>query len=182
LAALGRETIRMDDPVASATEGLKVWLARVPEGEAVAKRDRIVSDAASAGIDVLVLRADRVFGSDHLRAALYHAKKAMIDGRNSSDSLAMETLLYASGERQLSVAIKKMSVDQASEEMAIAQLSRGALPEGEGWREMDPVRSDLPDSALEEFGVSKKELQTVIPGRRMDLILERTASVDVLKK
>jgi KEOPS complex subunit Cgi121 len=172
----------MDDPVAGATEGLRVWLYRVPEGEAVAERERIVSNASSAGVEVLVLRADRVFGSDHLRAALYHAKKAMIDGRNSSDSLAMETLLYASGERQLGVAIKKMSVDQACKEMAIAQLSRGALPECEGWSEMDPVRSDLPDSALEEFGLSKKELKTTVPGRRMDLILERTASVDVLKK
>jgi KEOPS complex subunit Cgi121 len=182
LAALGRMTITMDDPVARATEGMRVWLARVPGGKAVAERDRIVGEAAGAGVEVLVLRADRVFGSDHLRSALYHAKKAMREGRNSSDSLAMETLLYASGERQLSVAIRKMSVDQASEEMAIAQLSEGTLPRSEGWRAMDPVRSDLPDSALEEFGVSKKELQTVVPGRRMDLILERTASVDVLKK
>lgn len=172
----------MDDPVAGATEGLRVWSARVPRGEAVAQRDRILANAASAGAQVLVVRGDMVFGSDHLRSALYHAKRAMSEGRNSSDSLPMETLLYASGERQLGVAIRKMSVDQSSEEIAIAQISGAELPKGEGWRVMDPIRKDLPDSALGKFGVSEKELQTTAPGRRIDLILERIASVDVLKK
>ncbi len=172
----------MDDPVAGATEGLTVWFARVPRGEAVAHRDRILADAASAGAQVLVIRGDMVFGSDHLRSALYHAKRAMSEGSNSSDSLPMETLLYASGERQLGVAIRKMSVDQSSEEIAIAQISGAELPKGDEWRVMAPIRKDLPDSVLEKFGVSEKELQTTASGRRMDLILERIASVDVMKK
>src|SRR4030042_4940080 len=95
------------------TDGLRVWKAPVSRGAAQSVLEGVVSRAAGKGVEVLVMDADLVFGADHVRAALYRARRSMRDGRNASDSLAMETLLYASAERQLSSAIKKMAVDGA---------------------------------------------------------------------
>src|SRR5512137_1257991 len=98
----------MQDPVIADTNNLRVWTVSVPKGGATNIRDEVVGSALKSGVEVLVLRADMVFGTDHLRSALYHAKKAISEGRNASDSRSMETLLYASGERQLGTAIRKM--------------------------------------------------------------------------
>lgn len=129
-----------------------------------------------------MLRSDMVFGSDQVRSALYHAKKAADEGRNASESLAMETLLYASGERQLSAAIKKMSIGSSSSEVAIFQLTSGKLETGESWRPMPSARTDVSCDDLARFGVTREELATAKDGHEKDIVLEKVASVDILKK
>ncbi len=172
----------MQDPAEADTSDLKVWSVKVPGGGAKRLRDRIVESASKAKVEVLVLRADMVFGSDHIRSSLYHAKKAMTEGRNASESLSMETLLYASGERQLSSAISKMSVDERCDEVAIAQLTPGTLDSDPSWRPMDRIKEKPDGKDLAGFGISREELATVDPGRALELVLEKVASVDVLKK
>src|SRR5512137_206335 len=115
----------MEDPVMDATRVLEVWSVKTVQGSAEALLESVKTDAAAAKVDVLVLRADRIFGADHLKSALYHAIKAINEKRNASDSLAMETLLYASGERQLSTAIKKMAIDQDTTEVVVTKLTEG---------------------------------------------------------
>jgi KEOPS complex subunit Cgi121 len=122
-----------------------------------------------------------IFGMDHLRSALYHAERAIEDGTNASDSLAMETLLYASGERQLSTAIKKMSVNDQTEELVVAKLAGGPLELDETWRELDHT-ADLTADRLLRFGVTETELSTIGGRSPLELVLERVAAVDILKK
>jgi KEOPS complex subunit Cgi121 len=172
----------MQDPVDADTKDLQVWSVKVSGGGAKLLRDTVVGSASKARVEVLVLRADMVFGSDHIRSALYHAKKAMRDGRNASESLSMETLLYASGERQLSSAIKKMSVDEGCDEVVIAQLTPGTVDKESSWQPVDRIKEKTQATDLARFGISKKELATVDPGRALDIVLEKVASVDVLKK
>lgn len=172
----------MQDPVDLETRDLRVWLVKVPEGGAQEFRERLVEDASRAEGEVLVLRADLVFGYDHLRSALYHAKRAIRDGRNSSESLAMETLLYASGERQLSTAIDKMSADASSVEVVVAQLMGSKAVSDPSWEPMDRMKAEWKPEELARFGISRVEIATVGPERALDLVLEKVASVDVLKK
>jgi tRNA threonylcarbamoyladenosine modification (KEOPS) complex Cgi121 subunit len=173
----------VEDPVSEATKDLRAWMAVVQAGHAPASQDKILDSAAHKGVEVLVLRSDLVFGLDHLRSALFHAKKAMKEHRNASESLAMETLLYASGERQLSSAIKKMAVDSSSSEMVIVQLTEGGMEEARAWQPLPSTRSDmLTRDALLKFGMTGSELTTVDDRRVMDLVLEKVASVDILKK
>jgi len=172
----------MKDPAVSETSELRVWVSSVPGDMAMRTRDEVVGSALKSGVEVLVLRADMVFGSDHLKSALYHAKKAINEGRNASDSLSMETLLYASGERQLGTAIRKMSVDSSCSEIVIAQLTRGRLEPGKSWRPLEAVAQGTLDSSLERFGISKNELATVSSAKKIDLVLEKVAAVDILKK
>ena len=172
----------MSDPINDETTELRAWKASVEEGRAPAFMDSVLKPAAASGVQVMVARADMIFGKDHVRSALYHAKRAIREGSNSSDSLAMEVLLYTSGERQLSSAIKKMSVDGRTKEVVIAQLSAGTLARDRSWRELGDLPDDVTPERLIEFGVSRQELETLVPERAVELILEKVASVDILKK
>ena len=177
-----RDERAMEDPVRADTEDLKAWSVEVAEGEAPAFMEGMLKPAAAAGVEVLVARADMVFGTDHLRSALYHAKRAMRERTNASDSLAMETLLYASGERQLSSAIKKMSVDARTKELVVAQLSGGKLSVGHGWSELKESPGDISRDRLLRFCIGERELETHGHRGGVELVLERVAAVDILKK
>lgn len=165
-----------------ACSALKAWSVRVRKGDALELMDAIVSRAAEAGVDVLVLDGEMVFGKDHLRCALYHAVRAAEQGTNSSESRAMETLLYASGERQLSAAIKKMSVSSETEEAVVARLGDGAFEPEPAWTPL-PERPSAPArSRLLKFGISARELGTVDERRASELVLERVAAVEIMKR
>jgi len=168
--------------VKEATRELMVWTTKVTKGEAPLFLHSQVEPMKERRTQVLVVKADMVFGVDHLRTALYHAKKAMAEGRNASESLALETLLYASGERQLSSALKKMTVDDDTDEIVIARLSEGAFKPRESWKTF-PDKVENPSRArLLEFGVTEKELGTLGDKHPIELVMEKVAAVDVLKK
>ena len=164
-----------------ATKLLRAWTVRTERGKAKTLMAKILAGKDLTNTDVLVASADMIFGMDHLRTALYHAERAIEDGTNSSDSLAMETLLYASAERQLSTAIRKMSVSDQTEEIVVAQLAGGRLEPDETWRELDDT-TDLTVDRLLRFGVTKTELSTIGHRSPLELVLERVAAVDILKK
>ena len=164
-----------------ATQELKAWLVTVPAGRARSLLDAVTKAAASTGASILVVEADMVFGVDHLRSALYHAKRALNEGSNTSDSLAMETLLYASGERQLSTAIRKMSVGDQTERVVIAQLSGDVIAAAD-WKILQDVPDAISPARLGRFGISETELATIGQRPPEELVLERVAAVDLLKK
>jgi KEOPS complex subunit Cgi121 len=157
------------------------WERRAPPGGAKALMDDVLAEAAASGSQALVLDGDLVFGADHIASALHHAAKAIAEGRNASDSIAMETLLYASGERQLSGAIRKMAVGEGTRRVVLAVLSGGFRP-GEGWSPLPPSEGAADRARLARFGVTEAEMSTVAEGRLAELVLERVASVDVTKR
>ena len=130
-----------------------------------------------------IVDADMVFGRTHIITSYEHAKRAFDEERNSSRSLAMEVLLYMSGERQISTAIEKMGIKDGTMEFCIILL--GDVDIGELLRhlglEMDDSVLEGDISKLEAFGISQKEMDT-LPGENVfDLVLERVAMVDLLK-
>jgi len=156
-----------------------IWTTKVARGGAKALMEKVLEE--SRGSEVLVVDGDMVFGTAHVRSAAMHAAKAIAEGKNSSDSLAMETLLYASGERQLSGAIRKMSVRPETERVVLAVV-RGRFSPGEGWTRL-PEAGPAPDRArLARFGVTETEMSTVSEDRLTELVLEKVAAVDVIKK
>ena len=168
--------------VEQATRELIAWTAKVVKGEAPLFLHDQVEPRKERKTQVLVTKADMIFGVDHLRTALYHAKKAVAEGRNASDSLALETLLYASGERQLSSALKKMTVDDETEEVVIAKLSEGTFKPHETWKPFpDKIESPSRDR-LQRFGLTEQELTTLGSRHPIELVMEKVAAVDIIKK
>jgi len=132
--------------------------------------------------EIQLLDARLVCGRDHLVTAADHAERAMRESTNVAKSLAVEFVLYASGERQINEAIAKMGIRRDTTEFAVALFG------GDHARALEALgltRDDLVLSAtsakLRSFGILEAELTTVQPDRQSDLVLERVALVDLLK-
>lgn len=134
--------------------------------------------------EVLCLDADLVCGPEHIASAYDHAVRAFGYGTNSSDVMAMEVMLYASGERQLSKARERMGPKVGGNGLALIcfgpTLTKADL-EGLGLRRDDSVL-DFSLAKARAMGVSDVELGSVSGEKALDLVLERVAFVDVIKR
>jgi KEOPS complex subunit Cgi121 len=132
---------------------------------------------------VLALDAGMVCGREHLESAVEHAQRAFARGNNSAKDIMMETMLYASGERQISKAREKMSVKEGSDGVALVLFGAG---KDDVFRitglEEDGAVLECSRSKLIRFGIEPGELDAVPPERASDLALERVAFVEILKR
>ena len=108
------------------------------------------------GVDLQLLRADRVAGREHI---VFSARNA-VDSFQSKDRrpkhLSMEFLLFASGEHQIIEAIKLLGVTASSMELALVGLSETSL-DGNllSKRAMEYVKG-IPDDTVLQIKTRKK--------------------------
>jgi KEOPS complex subunit Cgi121 len=138
---------------------------------------------AVQGGQVLALDAGMVCGREHLESAVEHALRAFTRGTNSANNIMMETMLYASGERQISKAREKMSVKEGVDGIALILFgaSKDDVLKITGLEE-DGAVLECSRSKLIRFGIGSDELDAVPPERTSDLALERVAFVEILKR
>ncbi len=132
---------------------------------------------------VLALNADLICGVEHLQSAVEHALRSFDQQRNACNTITMECLLYASGERQISKAQEKMGMRKGMERLALVLFG----PDVEDvLKALELVRDDsVLEASVEKalrFGVDKGEMDALGPERASDLVLERVAFVDILKR
>ncbi|MFA5313766.1 MAG: KEOPS complex subunit Cgi121 [Methanomassiliicoccales archaeon] len=136
------------------------------------------------GKKTLCLDADMVCGREHIESAVMHAERAFNYGTNSSDSFAVEVMLYASGERQLSKAMAKMGVKKGDVNVVIVSF------EGDSTDDMvvrwglrpEPRAAAFSVAKAMNFGIGRTEASSVPSDMLQDLVLERVAFVDVIKR
>jgi KEOPS complex subunit Cgi121 len=146
----------------------------------------------SDNITFQLFDADFIYGSDHLKTALEHAKRAYSQDRQTASTLGMETLLYASGEYQIKNAIEKVGLKENSEKLAILlhaednstdiyldKIFDDFIKEFELTRDNEVLNGDV--NTLNSFGISKEELSAVPKNKWLELILEKVALVDIIK-
>lgn len=144
-------------------------------------------------VAVLLLDSRLVYGEDHIKSAVNHAIRAFQEKRNTSNSLSLEILLYASGKKQLKEAIEFMGIKKKGP-CAIICVGKTRISGSENMvpREIGKLVTELKlehdNSVLDgnkeilyRFGITDAELKTVDKSMYQDLILERVAMVDVLK-
>ena len=68
---------------------------------------------------VQLFDADCIAGSKHLFFTTLNAMRSMKQKRNISDSLAMETMLYASGQRQIRKALDTVGIKPSTSRVAL---------------------------------------------------------------
>jgi KEOPS complex subunit Cgi121 len=135
-----------------------------------------------------------IYGKDHLISAATHAKRAFQQGTNATNSLALEILLYAAGERQIQKAIQKIGVKKGKQQIVfilIDSLNRkrkGNLNKGVVQRLLKTFHLTIEENALKgdrntlkRFGIPNRELSTIPVEKYGELILEKVALVDVIK-
>jgi KEOPS complex subunit Cgi121 len=146
----------------------------------------LLKRASTLEAEVVLMDADKVCGPDHLVSAVIHARRAFEQGTAASNTLGMEVILYASGERQISKAKKKMGLHQETERVAVVLLSPETLDMDLLLRQLGLVRNDaLLACNLEKgkaFGIDPVELMTMGEERLPELVLEKVAFVDMLKR
>jgi KEOPS complex subunit Cgi121 len=135
------------------------------------------------GVLLQFLNADYVLGEEHVLSAYEHAKRAFDSKKNISKSLAMEILVYVSGEPQIANALEMVGIKDGCE--SIVLVVDGKLDAEELVTHLnlkmdnDVLKCDK--KKLENFGIGKPEISAVDKDKIKDLILERVAMVDVRK-
>jgi KEOPS complex subunit Cgi121 len=147
------------------------------------------------GVETQFFNADIVATWQHLYFALLNALTAFKNSENLSKSVAMETMLYASGRRQIQKATQLIGIKPASRNMAVLVVGgkAGVVQEALAKisRHVGVVGGQLDDSVLELYGkkmerikrvfdISDVELETVMDGNSsekafVDLVIERVA-------
>ncbi len=146
----------------------------------------LLKRAADLTAEVVLMDADKVCGVDHLNSAVLHARRAFERQANVANTLGMEVILYASGERQISKAKKKMGLHQETERVALVVLGPPDAGIDAVLRRLELRRDDaLLECSLAKglaFGIGTAELGTVGEDHLTDLVLEKVAFVEVLKR
>ena len=150
---------------------------------------QIGSFAHNNNVIIQAFDADLVYGKNHLISAYKHAKRAMEQKTNTTNSLEMEILLYASGERQLKLAIPKMGIKKGKTNIAfilinqktnfLDELANNMLKYFNLTRNDQVLNGD--ENTLKKFGISETEIKTVMKTKYGHLILEKVAKVDIIK-
>jgi len=150
--------------------------------------DRIKGFSNKNNVAIQVFNADLIYGEKHLISAFEHAKRAIEQKTNTTNSLEMEILLYAAGERQLKLAIPKMGFKKGKSNLAIIVVSKDKKIDKIVENLLSEFNLDKDDKLLEgdentlkKFGLNQKEIKTVAKTKYQDLILEKVAMVDIIK-
>jgi len=155
------------------------------ETDNVASTLKTVSEIAeSCGSSVVIIDAFKVAGLKHIEAAVEHAKRSFATGTSIARTLPMEILVYVSGQRQCSFAAKfglhggnntvHTVIEGGNEEKTADLLIERILIEG-------PVKNADNSVLMQEFDITKEEIQIVGSERIEELVIERVALVDAWK-
>jgi tRNA threonylcarbamoyladenosine modification (KEOPS) complex Cgi121 subunit len=123
-------------------------------------------------VESQILDAKNVAGVDHLLFAALNALKAQTEGKQLTTRLAVEILLYASGQRQIKNAIASLGVSPLSKKVAVIGIA-GKQDSLEKFKAKlaDILHGELDESILEEgeeanirrlFNITEVQMKTVI--------------------
>ena len=120
--------------------------------------ERVLRDLRGSfgGVDLQLLRGDRVAGIEHIIFAARNAVDSFRGKARRAKHLSMELLLFASGEHQIVEAIKLMGVDTSSMELALVGLSETELDSNLLSGEVAKVVQGVPDDTVLEIGTLAK--------------------------
>ena len=120
--------------------------------------ERVLRDLRGSfgGVDLQLLRSDRVAGIEQIVFAARHAVNSFGGKARRSKHLSMEFLLFASGEHQIVEAIKLLGVDTSSVELALVGLSETELDSDVLSGEVAKIVQGVPDDTVLEIGTPAK--------------------------
>lgn len=142
--------------------------------------------ADRSGTRIVCLNAEMMAGRQHAEEAIRQALRAEEEGTMTARSLEMEVMLYASGQRQTSLAMGfGLHEGTMLTWIGIIPDSLMALDLLQSLATPVPDEEGIPESripALQElYGITDAEIGTVGKGRITDLVMERTALLNILK-
>ena len=143
-----------------------------------------INDAADkADSTVVLFDAEKIAGFAHIEAAVAHAKRSFAEGKQIARSLSMEILVYASGQRQCSLA-SKFGLHDGENKVYVLILDgdeeKAAALVREIVSECEPFAPNK-EKLKAEFGITDAEMDAAGENRIEELVIERVALVDAWK-
>ena len=143
-----------------------------------------INDAADkADSTVVLFDADKIAGFAHIESAVAHAKRSFAEGKQIARSLSMEILVYASGQRQCSLA-SKFGLHDGENKVYVLILDgdeeKAAALIREIVSECEPFAPNN-EKLKAEFGITDAEMEAAGENRIEELVIERVALVDAWK-
>lgn len=112
----------------------------------------------------------KVLGTEHMLWAYEKASYCMKEQINRCDTLEMETLLWASGCRQIKTAIKKMGLqDDAKNALVMLEGETEDFLNYMGWKKDDSILEPTIEKLI-AFGITSTEIDTT--EQPFDLVFE----------
>ena len=153
---------------------------------------RVVNRGKPSNVEIQVFDAQHVATWEHLHFAVLNALTAYKNKANVSRSLAMETMLYASAQRQIRKATEFLGIKSGSARIAIVMISeKPEDSESTLSRILRRIEAESDEAVLELtdakaasirriFGISDGELGVVTKASEtkralVDLVIERMA-------
>ena len=143
-----------------------------------------INDAADkADSTVVLFDAEKIAGFAHIESAVAHAKRSFAEGKQIARSLSMEILVYASGQRQCSLA-SKFGLHDGENKVYVLILDgdeeKAAALVREIVTECEPFAPNE-ERLKAEFGITDAEMEAAGENRIEELVIERVALVDAWK-
>jgi len=129
------------------------------------------------------LDADKLAGEEHIKFAVQKAMNSFKTGTNIANDLAKEIMLYASGTRQISKAIR-LGIHRGENNIVLVAV--GEAFAFSGFDEIIPkpvleYNESKKEAIMKVFNITKEEIEAVGEEKIPELVLERVALVDVMK-
>ena len=145
----------------------------------------------SQNVDIQFFDAELIATQEHLYFAVLNALQAFKNKTNLSKSPAMETMLYASAQRQIQKAIERCGIKPQTKSMALIIVGEDLKQIGDALEEVTKSVGSDPDVSVlgmtknketkikKAFEITDQELKTVEDGSPekaiADLVIERVA-------
>lgn len=136
----------------------------------------VVNHFISMETEAVVFDPDYICGADHVLSSYFHAERAFSRGTQRSKNILTETILYASADRQIGRALKKMSPKKGDDAFVVLIIGKCEN------LKLSEIGAERDDSLIECTEVSADNMdlkKCSIP--YTDLILEQIATVDIMK-
>lgn len=145
--------------------------------------DKIKKISKEKNITIQVLDADKLAGKEHIKFAVEKAMNSFKTGTNIANDLAKEIMLYASGTRQISKAIR-LGIHKGENNIALVAV--GEETDLSAFNEIKPkpvleYNESKKEAVMEVFNITDEEIEAVGKEKIPELVLERVALVDVIK-
>jgi len=134
-------------------------------------------------ITIAALDADKLAGEEHVRFAVEKAVRSFESGKNIANDLAKEIMLYASGSRQITKAVK-LGIHKGQNKVVLVAV--GEIPTLSGFDEISPepvlaYNDSKKEAIMETFGITNEEIEAAGEEKIPELVIERVALLDVIK-
>jgi len=143
-------------------------------------------------VDLQFFNAELIATQDHLYFAILNALQAFKNKINISKTIAMETMLYASAQRQIQKAIQRCGIKPETTSMAVVIIGEDSsqiekvLNSVSAYVGVNPddkvleISQDKDKRIVETFDISEKEIQTITKNENrkealVNLVIERVA-------